>query len=182
MKTSIPHVALLRGINVGTAKRVAMADLRLLVESLGYGRVQTLLNSGNVIFHASAGAAEVAAQRIEAALPERFGFAAKLTVLDARQWRELLADNPLLDQMTDPSKMLVAIWRNDAARAAFDQLARQEWSPDAMARGRHGGYLWCAGGILASRAAQALDKAARDEVTSRNWATALKISALLDAA
>ena len=43
-------IALLRGINVGTAKRVAMADLRAVVEDLGYQDVATLLNSGNVVF------------------------------------------------------------------------------------------------------------------------------------
>ena len=47
------HVALLRGINVGKAKRVAMADLRGLMEELGYTEVRTLLNSGNVVFHRS---------------------------------------------------------------------------------------------------------------------------------
>lgn len=41
-------VALIRGINVGKAKRVAMADLRALVEGLGYSNVRTLLNSGNI--------------------------------------------------------------------------------------------------------------------------------------
>src|SRR5204863_1567267 len=46
------HVALLRGINVGTAKRVAMADLRQLMTGLGYSDVRTLLNSGNVVFTA----------------------------------------------------------------------------------------------------------------------------------
>ena len=46
------HVALLRGINVGKAKRVPMADLRTLCEELGYGDVSTLLNSGNLIFSA----------------------------------------------------------------------------------------------------------------------------------
>jgi uncharacterized protein (DUF1697 family) len=48
-------VGLIRGINVGRAKRVAMADLRALVESLGYGEVKTLLNSGNVVFTAPGG-------------------------------------------------------------------------------------------------------------------------------
>ena len=43
-------VALLRGVNVGKAKRVAMADLRGLVADLGYHDVTTLLNSGNVVF------------------------------------------------------------------------------------------------------------------------------------
>lgn len=49
------YVALVRGINVGRAKRVAMADLRALVERLGYRDVRTVLNSGNVIFGAPRG-------------------------------------------------------------------------------------------------------------------------------
>ena len=48
------HVALLRGINVGKAKRIAMADLKTLMERLGYREVRTLLNSGNVVFTAPA--------------------------------------------------------------------------------------------------------------------------------
>ena len=44
------HIALLRGMNVGKAKRIAMADLKAVVESLGGINVKTLLNSGNVVF------------------------------------------------------------------------------------------------------------------------------------
>ena len=44
------YVALFRGINVGKAKRVAMADLRELLGELGYSEVATLLNSGNAVF------------------------------------------------------------------------------------------------------------------------------------
>ena len=40
-------VALLRGVNVGKAKRVPMAEFRALLLALGYTRVATLLNSGN---------------------------------------------------------------------------------------------------------------------------------------
>ena len=46
------YVALFRGINVGKAKRIAMADLRALLGKLGYTDVQTLLNSGNAVFTA----------------------------------------------------------------------------------------------------------------------------------
>ena len=38
------YVALFRGINVGKAKRIAMADLRTLLEKLGYTGVKTLLS------------------------------------------------------------------------------------------------------------------------------------------
>lgn len=174
------YIGLLRGVNVGKAKRMAMAELRALVESLGYHDVKTLLNSGNVVFHGPKGKAAQAARAIEAALPGAFGFEAKLTVLDAAQWSELIADNPLRAEMTDPSRLLVAVWRQPAGRAAFDRFAAQEdWSPDRVATGRHGGYLWCSQGILASRAAGVMDKVLRDECTTRNWATALKIGALL---
>ena len=56
-------IALLRGINVGTAKRVAMADLRRIVEDLGYQDVATLLNSGNVVFRDADGVQGVAGAR-----------------------------------------------------------------------------------------------------------------------
>jgi uncharacterized protein (DUF1697 family) len=42
-------VALLRGINVGKAKPVAMSDLRSAAESAGFESVRTLLRSGNAV-------------------------------------------------------------------------------------------------------------------------------------
>ena len=42
------YVALLRGVNLGSQRRVPMADLRAHLEELGYEDVRTLLQSGNV--------------------------------------------------------------------------------------------------------------------------------------
>jgi uncharacterized protein (DUF1697 family) len=67
------HVALLRGINVGKAKRIAMADLRRVVGELGYGHVETLLNSGNVLFAAGGESPATSAARIEEAVATRLG-------------------------------------------------------------------------------------------------------------
>ena len=50
------YVALLRGINVGRNKRIAMADLRSLCEGLGFEHVRTLLQSGNVVLDSSVSA------------------------------------------------------------------------------------------------------------------------------
>src|SRR6266496_1648635 len=79
------HVALIRGINVGRAKRVAMADLRALVGDLGYGEVRTLLNSGNVVFTVPASARGDPAPRIEQAMTARLGISARVTVLTAAE-------------------------------------------------------------------------------------------------
>src|SRR4051812_27751850 len=44
------HVALLRGINVGGRRQVAMSDLRNLFEALGFAGAKSLLQSGNLVF------------------------------------------------------------------------------------------------------------------------------------
>ena len=59
-------MALLRGINVSGKNKVAMAELRALVESLGYERVQTYIQSGNVVFASSARSAAKVADAIAA--------------------------------------------------------------------------------------------------------------------
>jgi uncharacterized protein (DUF1697 family) len=104
------YVALLRGINVGTAKRVAMAELRVLVEELGYGEVRTLLNSGNVVFSAvrlpafrrSAAPTLVVpgadlrgvALRIEKALEAKLGVSARVMVISAEDLADVVRQIP----------------------------------------------------------------------------------------
>jgi uncharacterized protein (DUF1697 family) len=78
-------VALLRGINnIGAAKRIAMADLRGLVEGLGFRDVRTLLNSGNVIFSLQSDRRGDVVARIEKALASRFGIDCRVTILGDR--------------------------------------------------------------------------------------------------
>src|SRR2546430_842476 len=91
------QVALIRGINVGRAKRVAMADLRALVEDLGYADVRTLLNSGNVVFTTRRAAPSNAAARMEKALAARLAVSARVTVITAGELAAAVAENPLLD-------------------------------------------------------------------------------------
>jgi len=44
------YIALLRGINVSGHKKILMIDLRLLFEELGFQKVCTYIQSGNVVF------------------------------------------------------------------------------------------------------------------------------------
>ncbi len=172
------QVALIRGINVGRAKRVAMADLRALVERLGYGDVRTLLNSGNVVFSAPRAAPGIAAARIEKALATEVGVSARVTVLTAKELTAAVTEKPLLEVAKDPSRLLVAVLSNPADRPKLEPLTRQDWAPEVLAIGKRVAYLWCAEGILASRLAEAVNRILGDAVTARNWATVLKLQAL----
>ena len=79
------RVALIRGINVGKAKRVAMADLRAELEKLGYEDVRTLLNSGNVVFTVPAKSQGDPAARVEEVLEKRLRVPARVVVLTAAE-------------------------------------------------------------------------------------------------
>jgi uncharacterized protein (DUF1697 family) len=173
------YVALLRGINVGRAKRVSMADLRALFADLGYGDVRTLLNSGNVVF-SGPGAAPGAAARIEAALAQRLGVSARVTVLTAAELATIVAGNALLAVAGDHSRLLVAVLADRADRARLEPLTEQDWAPEALALGVRVAYMWCPDGVLASRLSAAVGRLLGDAVTARNWATVTKLHALTE--
>jgi uncharacterized protein (DUF1697 family) len=99
-------------------------------------------------------------------------------VLDAAHFDQVVADNGLLDVADDPSRLMVAVLNNPADRSKLEPLAHQAWQPEAFALGRWAAYLWCADGVLASRAAAAVGAVLGDAVTTRNWSTIMKLHAL----
>jgi uncharacterized protein (DUF1697 family) len=176
--TSKRYIALLRGVNVGRAKRVAMADLRKLIEDLGYADVRSILNSGNVVFSAGRVSPAAAAHAIEEALVLKLGVAARVMVLDAGELAEIIAENPLLPVATDHSRLLVFIVSDQALLASVEPLCALDWGAGALAVGKHAVYAWCPDGVLESAAAAALVKQLGDATTSRNWSTLGKLHAL----
>lgn len=175
------QVALIRGINVGRAKRVAMADLRALLEELGYTDVRTLLNSGNALFCAPAATRPAdTASRIESALGTKLGVPARVLVLSAQEIADVVAENPLRDIATDPSRLLVALFVDPVARSRLNSLEGLDHAPDVLAVGARAAYVWCDGGILASRLLERMGRLLGDTVTTRNWGTIVRLQALLD--
>ena len=174
------QIALLRGINVGKAKRVAMADLRALLEKLGYTEVNTLLNSGNIVFTSSQANTRDAAARIEKGIESKLGVTARVTVLSDKELNAIVKENSLLKVMDDPSRLLVGVVNELAELAKLKPLLKESWGKDVLALGKHAAYLWCANGILESKLLIAFSKALKDGVTTRNWSTILKLQAMLD--
>lgn len=176
--TSKRYIALLRGVNVGRAKRVAMADLRKLIADLGYEGVRSVLNSGNVVFSGPVKPQERVAAEIEEALVLKLGVAARTLVLECAELDAIIAANPLLEQATDHGRLLTFILAGPHSRQAIETLCGQNWHPGAMALGERAAYVWCPDGILDSMAAAALGKQLGDSTTSRNWATLSKLHVL----
>ncbi len=171
-------IALLRGINVGKAKRLPMADLRKLLEGLDLTNVRTLLNSGNAVFEADRPSVAKLAAAIEKAIEAKFGFTSRTVVVTAKQIDDIIEEAPLLSKAPDPARHLVAFAVSPAALTQAKALKKQVWKPDAIEVTSRAAYLWCETGIIESKLMKAFAKATGDTMTARNWATVLKLQAM----
>jgi len=167
--------ALLRGINVGTAKRVPMEDLRALAGKLGHTGARTLLNSGNLVFRARAGTPAALAGSLEAAIAKRFGFEVATIVLSAAELREVVKEHAKAAAGREEKRLLVAFVQSPALLAAARPLLSERWAPDELRIGKRAALLWCATGINSSKLVQAFEGATRRATTTRNWATVRKL-------
>ncbi|HEV8124869.1 MAG TPA: DUF1697 domain-containing protein [Gemmatimonadales bacterium] len=172
------HIALLRGINVGKAKRVAMAELRALFEQLGFRDVRTLLNSGNVVFTVIRPKKNLG-PALEKAIAERLGVTSRVTILTAAELDAIVAANPLLKVATNHSRLMVSVVNSAADMERLQPLLKREWGADRIGVGPRVAYLWCPDSILDSEVAIAVAKMLGDGVTSRNWTTISKLHALV---
>ncbi len=88
------YIALLRGINVGGKNIVDMKKLKTTFESLGFTRVTTYINSGNILFEDSAQSQDELAPMIEAAIKRDFQLEIKTIVINSEQLNAICRELP----------------------------------------------------------------------------------------
>lgn len=174
------YIALIRGINVGPSKRVAMADLKKLIESIGGSAVKTILNSGNAVFQASDTTAISLSECIQTELPLQTGVSAKVTVLTKDELETILGVQPFGEVVTDFSKLMVSVLMDPKDVALLQPFENKKWTPEAFAIGTRVAYNWCPEGVLSSKGLIAMNKVLGERITARNWATLLKLKVALD--
>lgn len=167
------YVVLLRGINVGRAKRIAMADLRAMLTDLGYADVRTLLNSGNAVVTGAGGGHE---ERIRAAIADRFAMDVRCVVLTGERLRAIVDGHPFAEVADNGSRMFAHV-----LSAVPDPALLAEHDPTALdpqwARlGDRVLYQWCPDGLLeAPPVAAYVEKHLAVTVTARNWNTMTRL-------
>ena len=99
------YVALLRGVNVGGARPLPMERLRALFAEAGAKSVESLIQSGNVVFAATEASAPQILADVGARISREFGFAAPMVLRDATAWKTLIDGNPFLGDGADPDTL-----------------------------------------------------------------------------
>lgn len=171
-------IVLLKGVNVGKAKPVPMADFKHCLLDIGCTKVTTLLNSGNAVVANPAKSPQALAQKIAEALTQRLGFDVPVIVKSKAEFNSVVAENELRVAAEEYPRLLVALAQSKQAIAALSPLSTDIPESDQFVLKSQAAYLYCAGGILQSKAAKALLGRLGQSVTTRNWATVLKLQAL----
>ena len=174
------HIGLLRGINVGGRTKIGMAQLRELLEQLGFEQVRTHLQSGNIVFTADS-SPENSASVIESGIAERFGSAIPLLIRTRDELARIIDDNPLRDIATDRAKLLVLFLSAEPARQRIEATEPSDFYPDVFELGAREIYLWHPNGVRATKLSQVFwEKQLGLTTTARNWNTVTKLLALAD--
>jgi uncharacterized protein (DUF1697 family) len=172
------YVALLRGINVGRAKPVAMAELKAEVEGLGFRDVRTLLRSGNVIFSGKREDAGTISRAIEQAVEQRFEMHVGVVVRTADELAAAIEANPIPEATREGSNLHVMFLATPLSDAERDRIEPKQFEPDIVRLADREVYVWYRHGMSGSKTAEQLDRRIRTLVTDRNWNTVGKLLAL----
>lgn len=166
-------IALLRGINVGSSRRLPMKSLIALIPSLGGEDVRTYIQSGNVVFrHADA---RGLAERLGDAIGREHGFAPDVLILDAARLRAIAAANPFPEADAAPTRVHVLFLAAPASAPDIGALERHRSGRECYLLTAHACYLYTPDGFGKSRLAERAEKALGVAATARNWRTVGKL-------
>jgi uncharacterized protein (DUF1697 family) len=172
------QVALLRGINVGSSKRMAMADLRAMMAALGYGDAETLLQSGNVVY-SSDETTERSALRIHERLLADMGMDIPVVVRTAAELAAVVKRNPLRKLATDPKLYHVVFLSERPDPKLVEALEGEAVADELLVVDGREVFVWWPQGAHRARLTHAvLERRLKVTATARNWNTVEKLLAM----
>ncbi len=172
------YIALLRGVNVGGANKLAMGDLRSVFESAGCSGVETIIQSGNVVFEAPEAIASHLAPVVEAQIRLRFGIASPVIVRSGASLGEIVDRNPFLRAGVDPGALHLMCLSSRPSQDDVAALDPHRSPPDEFILHDREIYLRLPNGVARSKLTNAyFDKALRTIGTLRNWRTMTRLRA-----
>ena len=173
------YIALLRGINVGGRQKLAMADLRALLASLGYEAVSTHLQSGNAVFATARDDADGLAGEIEAGIARDLGLDVRVLLRTRDELAAVVAANPFPQAAADPARLLVTVLSAQPAADRFASIDPARFAPDEFRLGDRVIYAWYPNGIGRSKLTNDVwERRLAVTGTARNWNTVRRLAEL----
>ena len=173
-------ISMLRGINVSGQKKIRMAELSSLYESLGLVQVRTYVQSGNVVFASPEPDGSKLAKLIETQIEQSFGFAVSVFMRDNRDFQRIIEHNAFLsDRNEDPAKLHVTfLYRRPGESERRDLIVPSDQA-DEFIVGEQEIFLFCPNGYGRTKFSNNFfERKLKVSATTRNWKTVTVLAKL----
>ncbi len=170
-------ITVLRAINLGAHNRIAMGDLRAMLEKIGLEDPKTLLQSGNAVFRAKAGSSAKLEQLLEQASTKHLGVTTDYFVRSAKDWQAIIEANPFpAEAKRDPARMVMICLRTAPGAGAAKVLqATIKGREVVRIDGRQAYIVYPDGQGTSKLTIAVIERVLGTRGTARNWNTVLKL-------
>jgi uncharacterized protein (DUF1697 family) len=183
----IIYLALLRGINVGGKNKIKMADLKQMFEALGLNKVETYIQSGNIIFESS-GTADKLRTVIENEILKTFGFSVIVIIRTATELEQIIRQCPFSQEdiaaaeaaNTEGESLYVSLLTEPPRAEKKECLNSYQSAEDEFQIKDRDVYLLLRHSIRNSKLANNLQKLEVPS-TTRNWKTMNRLYSIVKA-
>ena len=180
------YIALIRGINVSGHKKIKMAELKCLFESLNLCNVQTYIQSGNVIFQAPVQSQGTLASLIQGAIQAQYSFEVPVLVFNKNEFNTIHDNIPLKifnvsDLAKEGTKVCISFLSKQPEQSAIDKLLTYVVAPEQLIIKNQVAYLYCPNGYgITKLSNNFIENKLKVNVTTRNWKSVVKIQEMID--
>ena len=176
------YISILRGINVGTGRKVPMTDLKKQCENMGLQNVQTYIQSGNVVFELSQPESVTELEtHLQKAFTETFGFDIPVLIRTSKDWTESIAQNPFLkEENVDIDRLHLTCLKEIPSPELLEKIKMFQYLPDQYEIIGKDVFIFCAAGYGSSKLVNSFfESKLKTPATTRNWKTVLKLQEMI---
>jgi uncharacterized protein (DUF1697 family) len=167
----VRQIVLLRGVNLGPRNRIAMPELRKLLEAAGFADVRTYVQSGNIVL-STRRTPESTATACEKLIAAELGLEIPAVVRTGDELAEVVRRNPLAGVADDPKRYQVSFLDREPDPGVIERLSAAAADGERMEAIGREIYAWHPAGIARSKMWAALaGKGLGVKATARNWTT-----------
>lgn len=164
------YIILLRGINVSGKNKLPMADLRDLLNDLGFKKVQTYIQSGNIILESEEGRS-VICNKIKAGIQKKFGYDVPVIARTISEWKKAISSYPF---PIDNTKIVGFIFLNK--KTYQTRIEVKGINEDKYLIENDMVYLYCQTGFARTKLSNNLfERKLNVTATTRNYNTTIKL-------
>ena len=168
------YISLLRGINVSGQKKIKMDELKKLYDSLGFKKVQTYIQSGNVVFECPDASIPKIAERIGKKIKESFGFDVAVLIRTKEEFKKIIRNNPFSKK--ENNSLYVIFLSDTASDLPMAELNNAKSKSEEFFISGREIYLSCPGGYGKTKLSNNFfERKLKLSATTRNWKTVNKL-------